>query len=95
MPCLTAQERQEIQIKIDKKQTIVDNLYTAMENFDGVEQYKFSSGEAMQQTKYRSLKDIQDQITTLEAQIERLKRKLHGTGLMNVNLRRKGYTWPY
>lgn len=91
MSCLTAERRVELEERLQKKQTLLENLYSALDNFDGVREYKFDSGEGMQQTKYHSLADIQKNIEILESQIDRIKRILNGTGLNNINLRRKDY----
>jgi len=88
MGCLTAERRRYLQEKLEKKERLLAQLYIAYENFDNVEQYKFQTAEAMQQTKYRDIKEVQDMIDRLEAQIERIKRQLNGTGLNNIVLRR-------
>lgn len=91
MSCLAAERRAKLEERLQKKQTLLENLYTALDNFDGVREYKFDSGEGMQQTKYYSLADIQKNIDIIESQIDRIKRILNGTGLNNINLRRKSY----
>jgi len=88
---MTAERRQILQERLEKKIALLDKLYDALDNFDGIESYKFQSAEAIQQTKYRNIKDIQDQITIIEAQINRINRLLNGTGLNNIILRRRGY----
>lgn len=91
MSCLTVERRTELEERLQKKQTLLTSLYAAMENFDGVREYKFDSGEGMQQTKYYSIQDIQKNIDLIESQIDRIQKILNGTGLNNVNLRRKNY----
>lgn len=91
MSCLTAERRTELEERLQKKQALLETMYTALDNFDGVREYRFDSGEGMQQTKYYSLADIQNKIDIIESQIDRINRILNGTGLNNINLRRKGY----
>ncbi|KPK96023.1 hypothetical protein AMJ80_02465 [bacterium SM23_31] len=91
MPCLTAERRARLESTLARKETQLSNLYTAIDNFDGVASYKFDSGEGMQQTKYRDYKELQDIIDRVEAEIERLSRILGGKGLQNIVLRRKTY----
>lgn len=91
MPCLTVERRTELEERLQKKQILLENLYAAMDNFDGVREYRFDSGEGMQQTKYYSIQDIQKNIDIIESQIDRIQKILNGTGLNNVNLRRKSY----
>lgn len=95
MSCLTTERRADLQEKLTKKEAQLTVLYAAFENFDGVREYRFDSGEGMQQTKYRSLPEIQKTIDIIESQIERIKRQLNGTGLNNIVLRRKGYYGLY
>lgn len=91
MICLTPETRQEYEDQLQKKQALLVTLYEAYNNFDGVEQYKFQSDVAVQQTKYRSMKEIQDAIDRLEAQIRRIRHILNGSGLNNLILRRTGW----
>jgi hypothetical protein len=93
MTCISQSRRAEIIAAIEKKQAqlaIVQATYEralAQEN----ESYTFDSGEGRQQAKFRGLDKIADQIDRLESQIAALQRKLSGTGVVNVNLRRKTY----
>ena len=91
MPCLTTERRADLEVQLNRKEILLTQLYTAFDNFDGVREYRFDSGEAMQQTKYRSFSEIQIGIDRLEAQISRIRNILGGTGLSNIVLRRKGY----
>lgn len=91
MSCLTTERRTELEERLTKKEAQLVKLYEALDNFDGVKEYKFQSAETMQQTKYSTIKEIQDMIDRLEAQIDRINRILNNTGLKTIVLRRKGY----
>ena len=95
MPCISAERKARLTAQLIRKETQLDNLYTAMGEFDGVASYKFDSGEGLQQTKYRTIGEIQDIIDRIEAQIDRIQRILYGTGLVNITLRRKRYCNGY
>ncbi len=51
-------------------------------------EYRFDSGEGSQRVRYRSLKGMTDASYNLDRLIEHLYRKLQGTGIVNMNLRR-------
>jgi len=91
MPCLTAERRAELELQLTRKETQLTNLYSSFDDFDGVREYKFNSGEDAQQTKYRSLSELQNIIDRLEANIARIRNLLGLMGLSNIVLRRKGY----
>ena len=90
MPCLTTERRAELELQLTRKETQLTSLYSAFDDFDGVREYKFNSGEDAQQTKYRSLPELQNTIDRLESQIARIRNILGLTGLYNIVLRRKG-----
>lgn len=52
------------------------------------ESYLFDSREGKQQTTLRSPSVIYNEIRHLESEIERLYRRLSGTGIVSMNLRR-------
>jgi molecular chaperone GrpE (heat shock protein) len=54
-----------------------------------VEMYRFDSTEGEQTTKRRKLQDIKDQADSLQAEIDNIRRRLNGTGIVNMNLRRR------
>lgn len=66
-----------------------ESLEAALENSE-VEEYSFNSGEGTQRTKRRSIKELQSVLNDLESREAWLLRKLNGTSLVNLNLRRKG-----
>jgi 6-phosphogluconolactonase (cycloisomerase 2 family) len=80
-----------IKRQLSQVQTALTALYTSMteQSASGVESYKFESGEGSQQTKRRSLTEIQDQIDRLEASEAHLINALYNMGLISVQLRRK------
>jgi len=53
--------------------------------------YRLDTGEGSQQTKYRGLEELQMAVDALESNIRSLYRRLNGTGIMNLNVRRKQY----
>ncbi len=91
MSCMSPERRAEIQARIVKKKTQLTKLEAAMDEITEIESYKFDSGEANQQTKYRKIENIQKAIDRLEAQIDFLNRKLSGKSNANMNLRRKNF----
>ena len=85
---ITAARKARIIARIEKLEDYADSLYTLQANFDSVESYNFNSGEGSQQTKFRSLTEVDMAIRRTESTIERLYRILLGYGIVNVNLRR-------
>lgn len=53
-----------------------------------VSSYKLDTGEGSQMVSRRNPTQLQKVINQLEAEIERLYRRLNGSGLCNMNLRR-------
>lgn len=98
MPCFTAAKRARIIAEIETKESQLDELNTAylaaIKNSE-VEEYAFNSGEGSQRTKRRSIKEIRQEIEYLESSIDRLYRRLNGTTLINMSLRRKSYNRRY
>ena len=88
---ITSTRKARIQARITAKETYRDSLYNLQANFDDggdVESYRFDSGEGSQQTKFRSLSEVDMAIRRVESTIERLYRLLEGTAIINVTLRR-------
>lgn len=80
----------QINERITKKQTQLAAADLALDAaITEIESYKFDSGEGNQTTKYRKIEELQNLINSLEKQIESLQRRLSGTGIVNINLRRK------
>jgi len=55
----------------------------------GVLSYRFDSTEGEQQTKRRELSEVKKQMDNLVAEIESIERKLSGSGLVMLGLRRR------
>lgn len=92
MPCLPKVKKDYWMKRLAFYQAELEKLDEAMMNASTeVEEYKLNTGEGMQQTKYRDLEQIQKQISKVEYMIDWILNKLHGWGLVNLNLRRKGY----
>ena len=73
----------------EQQLTLVQAAYTkALESGD-TESYKFDSREGKQETVLRSPSVLSKEIRILEAEINRLYNRLDGTGLVNMNLRRR------
>lgn len=90
MSFLSATSIAEIQAQIALK---IEQLALANATYSELlqkqtEEYKFNSNEGSQSARRVKLNDIKDQIDSLEASIERLRRRLIAGGLVNVTLRR-------
>lgn len=85
---ITPARKERLQSRLASKETYLDQLYTARDNFDEVESYSFDSGEGRQQTKFRSISEVAKEITKVEAEIDRLYREIEGTNIVSVNVRR-------
>ena len=90
MPCLSSSRITQLKARLTTKLTqltaansLYDELLTS-----STESYRFDSGEGSQQEKSRKLSEVQDQISTLESEIDRLQAKLSGKGIVNMNMRR-------
>ncbi len=85
---ITSARKTRIEARIKAKETYLDSLYALQADFDSVESYRFDSGEGSQQTKFRSLSEVDMAIRRIESTIERLYRLLTGTAIISVTLRR-------
>lgn len=94
MSCLTASTRSRLLARKTTLETLITAaeaaLTSALETGD-VESYTFDSGEGSQRTKYRSLEDIQKNLDWLYSRLDFITRRLNGTGIVNLNLRRKRF----
>lgn len=89
---LTSTTRTEIENEIIAKEAQLALANTALSNaLTEIASYRLDTGEGSQQTKYRGLNELQMAVEMLEANIRSLYRRLNGTGIMNLNLRRKQY----
>ena len=91
MSCLSPALRARL---LARKALLETRLSSAELAFDDAmtahESYRFDSGEAMQQVKQRKLDEFTKLIDHLEAQIDNIYRRLRGTGVHNIVLRRRG-----
>jgi len=79
-----------IRARIETKESQLTAAETALENaMTEIESYSLNTGEGTQTTKHRKIEDLLEAIRILESEIDKLYRKLNGTGLINMNLRRK------
>lgn len=80
-----------IKARITRLETLLTSLYEVYESgTTEIESYEFDNGgEGRQKTKYRNLQQLWSQIQSIETTIESLNRKLNGTGVVNLNLRRR------
>jgi len=90
MPCLTSTRRAALIIRLAKREA---SLVIAEATYDEllanpVESYRFDSTEGEQQTKRRKVADAKQQVDELESEIDSIRRRLNGTGVVNMNLRR-------
>lgn len=93
MSCLTTSRRAEILARISKLEA---QLVIANDTLDSglstdIREYRFDSGEGSQRVEYKTFDEMTKIVDWLESRIDYLRRKLNGTGLLSMNLRRKQY----
>ena len=91
MSCLSSTRRAELLARLAKREAslaIVEATYDEL-LATSVESYRFDSTEGEQQTKRRGLAGVKDQLDGLQSEIDSLRRKLGGSGIVNMNLRRR------
>jgi hypothetical protein len=92
MANLPSSTRTRIQASITAKESQLALARTAYETAlasGDTESYLFDSREGKQSTTLRSPSVLAKQVSQLEAEIERLYRRIEGGGIVNMNLRRK------
>jgi len=89
MAFIIASNLTRLRNRITNKETRLAKLYTIYENFDEVKEYRFDSGEGSQRTEFRNISEVDTAINKLEREIDSLYRKINGTNLANLNLRRR------
>ena len=92
MSCLSSTVRAEKEAEIA---TYVERLarYNAALNSaldGGLDSYRFDSGEGSQQVKVLSIDKMEKSIGFIQSRINRLRGELRGTGVMTMNMRRRG-----
>lgn len=97
MSCLSSSKRERIIAQIERIDTLLTASYTAFEAAAGTEvkKYRFDSAEASQMAEVRDLDEMLDNIDRLEKRKDSLIRRLNGTGIVNMNMRRKNYRGQY
>ena len=89
MTCLSSTRKATLTARLEKKRAQLVLAEAALDaSIGGPEAYKFDTNEGSQWLKDRSFAEITKLISLLEAQIDSITRKLNGTGLVNMNLRR-------
>jgi len=91
MGCLSSARVAEIEAEITELTTRLTALNSAYSDAiaGGIESYKLDSAESSSAVKYKSLDSMEKAIDKTSSRIKHLKAKLRGTGLVNLNLRRK------
>lgn len=90
MSCLSTDRRTWYEARLAKLQAQLDALDDAID--DGtlhVETASLDTGEGKQMMKYKSFDDMFTTQKRLETRISRIYHVLNGTGVVNMNLRRK------
>jgi vacuolar-type H+-ATPase subunit H len=92
---LTSTQKQTILEQIKKKEAQLEIANASLEELlaNPVEDYRLDTAEGTQRAKRRSLREIQEIIQSLEAEILQLWAKLRCAGLTSIRLRRK-YGFP-
>lgn len=91
MTCTSSSRRTRLIARLAKREAslvIVEATYDEL-LANGIELYRFDSTEGEQQTKRRKLSEVKGQIDSLTAEIDSIRRTLNGTGVVNMNLRRR------
>jgi hypothetical protein len=93
---MLASTRARIVARIARNEALLAEAETALSGtLTPYREYRFDSGEGSQKTEYKDPRQLKDIIDSLEAQIEADYRRLNGTGIVNMNLRRKRYFRRY
>jgi ubiquinone biosynthesis protein UbiJ len=91
MSYLSSAERTRINALIEKKErqlALADATYELLLAKD-IAEYRFDSNEGSQRARRVEIDQFKKQIDSLEAEIERLNRRLKAGGIVNMNLRRQ------
>lgn len=91
MSCINSTTRTRLLARLTKRETSLILAETSYDELlaNNVESYRFDSTEGEQQTKRRKLQDIKEQVDSLQAEIDNIRRRLDGKGIVNMNLRRQ------
>lgn len=93
MPYLAPTKKQYLLEKRARKQADLDEMEAALKAsaYGGIASYQLNTGEGDQRTQYIRPEEIKKIISWLEGEIESINQELRGTGVVNLNLRRKNY----
>jgi hypothetical protein len=75
---------------IDAQILLAQTAFTASLEANEIEEYRFDSAEASQRAKMRDPDKLFSQIESLYKRRAAIVSRLNGTGIVNMNLRRKG-----
>ena len=91
MACINSTTRTRLLARLAKREAslvIVEVTYDEALAVN-LEMYRFDSTEGEQTSKRRKLQDLKDQVDSLQAEIDNIRRRLSGQGIVNMNLRRR------
>ena len=95
MACLSSSRRTNLIAQLENIDAAIVKAwaaYNAALEVNEVEEYRFDSAEASQKAKMRDPDMLFKQIEKLEKRRESIVAKINGTGVINLNLRRKRYS---
>jgi dynactin complex subunit len=87
MTCRNTILKERLVIKEAQLAKLYIQLDQAIDNID-IESYSLDTGNGKQATKRRRPAEIQELIDILEREIDALRRKLRGTGIVSLNTSR-------
>lgn len=92
MSCLTSANRTKLTARKAIYETKLTAAYAALDGVTtDIESYRLDSGEGSQQAKRRKSDEITKLIRHLEAVLDSIDRRLCGTGVTTLVLRRRCY----
>lgn len=97
MSCLTSTKRARILAQITKLESQLEITNDALDSAlsTDVKEYRIDTGEGSQRVEYKSPSELRQNIDWIESRLDYLYRRLNGSGLSNLNLRRKQYNRVY
>jgi len=90
MAYLSATTRTRLQAELTTVEAQISAANTTMTSIVGkeIESYRLDTGEGSQQTKRLDIEKLERLISKLESKAERLRQRLAGAGVVNINVRR-------
>jgi uncharacterized protein YceH (UPF0502 family) len=91
MTCINSSTRTRLLARLAKREASLIIAEAAYDELlaNNVEMYRLDTTEGEQTTKRRKVADLKSQIDALESEIDNIRRRLSGTGIVNMNLRRR------